>query len=62
MKPFSLHNVGLIKSAIGGIAGGLIGLVSFRSGGGWRLASAAAGVGVGIGSTLERAKVMPKFK
>ena len=59
---FFLHNAGLINSAIGGIAGGLFGLVAFRAGGGWRFASAAAGIGVGIGSTLERAKVMPKFK
>lgn len=47
---------------MGGIAGGLLGLVAFRSGGGWRGACAAVGVGVGLGSTLERAKFMPKSK
>jgi len=53
---------GIINCAMGGIAGGLLGLVAFRSGGGWRGACAAVGVGVGLGSTLERAKFMPKSK
>jgi hypothetical protein len=59
--PFQ-STTGLINCAVGGIAGGLFGLVAFRSGGGWRGACAAAGVGVGLGSTLERASFMPKFK
>ena len=45
---------GLIKSAIGATAGGLVGMILFRSGGGWRSASVAAGVGVAVGSTYER--------
>lgn len=46
--------IGLIKTAIGVAVGGLAGMVLFRSGGGWRSASAAMGVGVALGSTYER--------
>jgi hypothetical protein len=35
-------------------AGGAIGVILFRSGGGMRAASVAAGVGVALGSTYER--------
>ena len=45
---------GLIKSAIGATAGGLVGMILFRAGGGWRSASVATGVGVAVGSTYER--------
>lgn len=47
---------GLIKSAVGATVGGVVGLVLFRSGKGWRAASAAMGVGVAVGSTVERAR------
>ena len=46
---------GLIKSVAGVAAGGLAGMVLFRSGGGYRAASAAMGLGVAWGSTYERA-------
>jgi len=46
---------GLLKSAVGAAAGLAVGVVFFRGGKGWRMASAAAGVGVAIGSTVERA-------
>ena len=45
--------LGLIKTAIGAAAGGVVGLVLFRSNPN-RAASAAAGVGVAFGSTYER--------
>mmetsp|Transcript_6911 Transcript_6911/g.20742 ORF Transcript_6911/g.20742 Transcript_6911/m.20742 type:complete len:103 (-) Transcript_6911:169-477(-) len=47
---------GLIKSAVGATVGGVVGLVLFRSGKGWRAASVAMGVGVAVGSTVERAR------
>jgi len=46
---------GLIKAAAGAVAGGIVGAVLFRSGKGWRSASMALGVGVALGSTVERA-------
>lgn len=46
---------GLIKTAAGAVAGGLVGAVLFKSGKGWRSASVALGVGAAIGSTVERA-------
>ncbi|CAJ1955173.1 unnamed protein product [Cylindrotheca closterium] len=45
---------GLIKSAIGATVGGVFGMILFRSGGGMRSASVAAGVGAAVGSTYER--------
>lgn len=45
---------GLIKTAVGAVAGGVIGMALFKAGGGWRSASVAAGVGVGLGSTAQR--------
>ena len=39
---------GLLKSAVGAAAGLAVGVVFFRGGKGWRMASAAAGVGVAI--------------
>ncbi|KAG7357890.1 protein of unknown function DUF543 containing protein [Nitzschia inconspicua] len=44
----------LIKTAVGATVGGLLGVIMFRSGGGSRAASVAAGVGVAAGSTFER--------
>lgn len=49
---------GILKTASGAIAGGILGAIFFRSGKGWRLASSALGAGCGIGSTLERAGVL----
>jgi len=46
---------GIIKTAAGAVAGGLVGAVLFKSGTGWRSASVALGVGAAIGSTVERA-------
>ena len=50
----SLFPAGLTKSAIGALAGGVFGMILFRSGKGMRAASISAGVGVAIGSTYER--------
>jgi hypothetical protein len=36
--------------------GGLLGVLMFRSGSGYRSASVAAGFGVALGSTVERAR------
>jgi hypothetical protein len=47
-------SLGLLKTAVGAAAGGAIGVLLFRSGGGWRSACAAAGAGVALGSTYER--------
>jgi uncharacterized protein YcfJ len=46
---------GIIKTAAGALAGGVIGAILFRSGSGMRSASVALGVGAAIGSTIERA-------
>ena len=46
----------LVKSAVGALAGGVVGLVCFRGGGGRRAASVAAGIGAGLGSTWERVR------
>jgi len=46
---------GIIKGTAGAIVGGLAGVILFRSGGGWRAASAAMGLGIGIGSAVDRA-------
>ena len=46
---------GIIKATAGVIIGGLTGVVLFRSGQGWRAASSAMGMGIGIGSALDRA-------
>eukprot|EP00552_Chaetoceros_brevis_P000626 CAMPEP_0197738712 /NCGR_PEP_ID=MMETSP1435-20131217/16060_1 /TAXON_ID=426625 /ORGANISM="Chaetoceros brevis, Strain CCMP164" /LENGTH=77 /DNA_ID=CAMNT_0043327723 /DNA_START=15 /DNA_END=248 /DNA_ORIENTATION=- len=46
---------GLIKGAVGAVAGGVLGAIFFKSGKGWRSASAAFGIGTAIGSTAERA-------
>jgi Domain of unknown function (DUF543) len=56
-----LLNAGLIKTTSGALVGGLLGLALFKAGGGWRSASVAAGVGVGLGSTYQRAKAGPKL-
>ena len=52
MFPSSLC-LGLVKAAIGGAAGGIAGLILFRTNPS-RAASVAAGVGVAVGSTYER--------
>lgn len=49
---------GVLNTAAGAAAGGLLGLAIFRAGGGWRAASTAAGFGVGLGATCKRASVM----
>lgn len=45
---------GLLKTAIGVTAGGIVGMIMFRSGKGMRGASIATGVGIAVGSTYER--------
>lgn len=45
---------GIIKTATGAVVGRIIGGI-FKSGSGWRSASAALGVGIACGSVLERA-------
>mmetsp|Transcript_80239 Transcript_80239/g.223152 ORF Transcript_80239/g.223152 Transcript_80239/m.223152 type:complete len:90 (-) Transcript_80239:114-383(-) len=45
---------GLFKATVGVAAGGVVGMIMFRSGKGMRAASVAAGVGVAAGSTYER--------
>jgi hypothetical protein len=47
---------GLLKTVAGAAVGGLVGVVLFRSGKGYRAASTAAGMGVAWGSTYERMK------
>jgi hypothetical protein len=47
---------GLMYSAAGAVAGGLVGLILFKSGKGMRAASVAGGFGVGVGSTVELAR------
>jgi len=49
---------GVLNTTVGAAVGGLLGLAIFRAGGGWRAASTAAGVGVGLGATGKRASVM----
>ena len=46
---------GIIKATIGAATGALIGTLLFKSGKGYRAAGAAMGVGVAVGSTVERA-------
>jgi Domain of unknown function (DUF543) len=45
---------GVYKVLAGATAGGIVGLLLFKSGRGWRSASMATGVGMAIGSTLTR--------
>jgi len=49
---------GVLNATIGATIGGLLGLAMFRTGRGWRAATIAAGVGVGTGSTVQRATKM----
>jgi len=51
---FGGASAGLIKTAVGLTAGGIFGMIMFRSGKGMRAASLATGVGVAAGSTYER--------
>ena len=44
----------LLKSAVGLTTGAVFGLVFFRGGKGWRMASIGAGLGVALGSSAER--------
>ena len=44
----------LLKSAVGMTTGAVFGLVFFRGGKGWRMASIGAGLGVALGSSAER--------
>ena len=50
---------GLLKSAGGAMVSGIFSLVFFRGGKGWRMASVGAGVGVALGSTVERYMANP---
>jgi hypothetical protein len=45
---------GLLNCVVGASLGGAVGVLLFKSGKGYRAASVAAGVGVAVGSTLER--------
>jgi Domain of unknown function (DUF543) len=45
---------GVYKVLAGAAAGGIVGLLLFKSGRGWRSASVATGVGMAVGSTLTR--------
>lgn len=45
---------GLLNCVVGASLGGAMGVLLFKSGKGYRTASVAAGVGVALGSTLER--------
>ena len=49
-------NSALIKTTIGAVAGGVMGLVLFKGGKGTRAASIATGIGASLGSTWERVK------
>jgi Domain of unknown function (DUF543) len=51
---------GVIKTIVGASAGFAVGALLFRSGGGWRAASSAVGVGAAWGSTYERAVATKK--
>ncbi len=56
--PDGIENVlesGIIKAAVGATAGAVFGGLLFKSGKGWRSASVAMGVGVAVGSSMERA-------
>lgn len=44
----------LLKTAVGVTVGGVMGMLLFRSGKGWRATSIATGVGVALGSTYSR--------
>ena len=55
-----IDEIGIMKSAVGAAAGAAVGMILFRSGGGYRAASTAAGVGVAWGSTYERATAAKK--
>mmetsp|Transcript_15959 Transcript_15959/g.20259 ORF Transcript_15959/g.20259 Transcript_15959/m.20259 type:complete len:80 (+) Transcript_15959:81-320(+) len=46
---------GIIKAAVGATTGIVLGSLLFKSGKGWRSAGVAMGVGVAVGSTVERA-------
>jgi hypothetical protein len=52
----SFLHAGLVKAAMGAAAGGVLGLLLFRTGKGGRMASVATGVGAGLGSAYERAR------
>eukprot|EP00523_Entomoneis_sp_CCMP467_P002030 CAMPEP_0168754514 /NCGR_PEP_ID=MMETSP0724-20121128/19545_1 /TAXON_ID=265536 /ORGANISM="Amphiprora sp., Strain CCMP467" /LENGTH=77 /DNA_ID=CAMNT_0008803005 /DNA_START=30 /DNA_END=263 /DNA_ORIENTATION=+ len=47
---------GLVKAAVGMTLGGVAGMMLFRPGGGYRIASIATGLGVALGSAYERYK------
>lgn len=51
---------GLMKAAAGAVAGATAGALFFKSGKGYAGAMALAGVGVAIGSTVERARASQK--
>lgn len=56
--PDGIENViesGIVKATIGAGTGAVLGSLLFKSGKGWRSASIAMGVGVAVGSSIERA-------
>ena len=56
--PEGIENViesGIIKASVGAVTGAVVGSLLFKSGNGWRSAGIAMGMGVALGSTLERA-------
>jgi hypothetical protein len=50
---------GLFKAVAGGVVGGMLGMLLFKSGKGWRSASVASGFGVAVGSTYARSVGTP---
>lgn len=50
---------GLFKAVAGGVVGGMLGMLLFKSGKGWRSASVASGLGVAVGSTYARSVGTP---
>lgn len=45
---------GVVEAGVGMAVGGVVGILLFKSGSGWRSASVASGLGVAAGSTFER--------
>ena len=46
---------GIIKATVGAATGALLGSLMFKAGKGWRSAGIAMGVGIAVGSQLQRA-------
>lgn len=53
---------GVIKAASGMVVGGIMGMLLFKSGKGYRTASVVTGLGVAMGSTYTRINYQPPSK